>query len=888
MGEFIKKFKEINHSMLPSVGGKGANLGEMASAGFPIPDGFCITTKAYLNLIEQSSEMNRIFDQLAEISADDQEQIRELGKQIREHLTSIEMPNDIAQSIIKAWKNTGEQYAYAVRSSATAEDLPTASFAGQQETFLNVKGKESLLHAVKECWASLFTDRAITYRAKNQFDHRSVFLSVVVQRMVFPEVSGIMFTADPINGHRRTVSIDASFGLGEALVSGLVSADLYQVRDQKIIQKRIATKKLAILPVSEGGTITIDLPEEKQNEQSLSDEYILKLAEIGRKVESHYGSPQDIEWCLVDGEIFIVQSRPITSLYPVPEVADDHLHVMFSFGHQQMMTNAMKPLALSIWKTLFPFGKDKVGEESRATLDAGSRLFMDVTPVMYLKPARKILPRVISNIDERISSALNEVVHRESFLKSARVNPAVPKTALRFVGPILWNAFNNIWFRNLQKQRTEFVQMIDDSIKQGEQALANKSGVELIEAIQQDAGPLLYNLFRHGLSRPLTGILSLAILKKLTKKWLGEEVDLHLLNKSLPGNITSEMGLQMGDLADIVRKYPEVYAYLETAKDETFFAGLQTVHGGEEFAKAFQSYLNQFGMRCPGEIDITQPRWAEKPTLLVSGILSHIRSVREGEHRQNFAEGEREAQQFAEELITKIRKTPFGSMKAKIISRLIYDFRNLMGMREHPKYSLIQHITLYKQHILQVADKLVKQGILLEKEDIYYFSLSELKELVQGKMTSVQKLIQQRKDQFELDEKRTPPRVMTSEGEIVETAAENALAPEGALIGTPVSSGQVEGYARVVLKPEEAKLHEGEILIAPFTDPGWTPLFHSARGLVMEVGGMMTHGAVVAREYGIPAVVGIDQATTKIRDGQYIRVDGTNGFVEIIGDENHE
>lgn len=884
MSKFIKKFIEIDHAMLGSVGGKGANLGEMAKAGFPIPDGFCITTEAYLDLIENSSEMNRLFDQLSEVSADDQAQIRELGQQIREHLMAISMPEEITESIIQAWKETGDGYAYAVRSSATAEDLPTASFAGQQETFLNVKGKEALLHAVQECWASLFTDRAITYRAKNEFDHRSVYLSVVVQRMVFPEVSGIMFTADPINGHRGTVSIDASFGLGEALVSGLVSADLYQVRDQEIIQKKIAIKKIAILPVPEGGTITTDLPEEQQTEQSLSDKSILKLADIGKRIEAHYKSPQDIEWCLVDGEIFIVQSRPITSLYPVPKVADDHLHVMFSFGHQQMMTNAMKPLSLSVWKTLFPFGKDKVGNESGSTLDAGGRLFMDVTPVMYLKPARKILPILLSNIDERISRAVKEVVHRESFLKSAKVNPAVPKTALRFVGPVLWNAFLNLWFRDLQKQRAGLVQMIDDSIKRSEQSLANKNGVELIEAIRQDAGLLLYNLFKNGLSRPLTGILSMVILRKLTYKWLGKgvETDLHLLNKSLPGNITSEMGLEMGDLADVVRKYPEVSAYLETAKDDTFFAGLKGLRGGEEFTKAFKSFLDRFGMRCPGEIDIMQPRWAEKPTLLISGILGHIRSVGEGEHRQNFAKGEVEAQQFAEELIAKVRQTSFGAMKAKIISRLIYDFRNLMGMREHPKYSLIQHITLYKEHILQEAKRLVEQGVLVEAEDIYYFSLPELQELLQGKMASVQELIQQRKDQFRLDEKRTPPRVMTSEGEIVETAAENALAPEGALIGTPVSSGQVEGYARIVLKPEEAQLHEGEILIAPFTDPGWTPLFHSAKGLVMEVGGMMTHGAVVAREYGIPAVVGIDQATTKIQDGQYIRVDGTNGFVEVI------
>jgi rifampicin phosphotransferase len=251
VADFVLYFNNIDKTHLPYVGGKGANLGELTKAGFPVPQGFCVTTWAYQTFIQTSREAIELFDLLDRLRPDELGRIRILGERIREHLAALATPDEIKSSILKAWKTTGEEKAYAVRSSATAEDLPTASFAGQQETYLNVQGQEQLLHAVQRCWASLFTDRAIAYRARNGFDHRSVFLSVVVQEMVFPEVSGIMFTADPVTGHRKTISIDASFGLGEALVSGLVSADLYQVRAGKIIKKQISNKGIAIYPVLE-------------------------------------------------------------------------------------------------------------------------------------------------------------------------------------------------------------------------------------------------------------------------------------------------------------------------------------------------------------------------------------------------------------------------------------------------------------------------------------------------------------------------------------------------------------------------------------------------------------------------------------------------------------
>jgi phosphoenolpyruvate synthase/pyruvate phosphate dikinase len=281
MSVYVMHFNEVDRTNLSEVGGKGANLGEMVKAGFPVPPGFCITTSAYRDFIAASSEMDRFFDLLDQLKPDQPEEIIKLGKLIRDHLLTIPISQTIKLSILDAWKVLGEEKAYAVRSSATDEDLPTASFAGQQETYLNVKGIDQLLQAVRKCWSSLFTDRAIIYRIKNGFCHRSVYLSVVVQQMIFPEVSGLMFTVDPVTGHRNIISIDASFGLGEALVSGIVSADSYQVLKGKIIKKQIAEKKIAIYPVTEGGTITRELAPELQKKQALTDDKILELAQFG-------------------------------------------------------------------------------------------------------------------------------------------------------------------------------------------------------------------------------------------------------------------------------------------------------------------------------------------------------------------------------------------------------------------------------------------------------------------------------------------------------------------------------------------------------------------------------------------------------------------------------
>ncbi|UJF33394.1 phosphoenolpyruvate synthase [Paenibacillus hexagrammi] len=888
MDTYVLDFHRIDKSSLPLVGGKGANLGEMTQAGFPVPPGFCVTTEAYRVFLSGSEQMGDYFRQLEDIQAEQLERIAVLGSAIREHLNQVPIPVDIKDAILGSWMRSGQEAAYAVRSSATAEDLPTASFAGQQDTYLNVRGEEQLMQAIRRCWASLFTDRAISYRAKNHFDHRAVHLSVVVQQMVFPEVSGIMFTADPISGHRGTVSIDASFGLGEALVSGLVSADLYQVRAGTLIDKKIARKKLAIYSLPEGGTVTRDLPEDEQERQALADPQIMELATLGNTIKGHYGSDQDIEWCLAQGRFYIVQSRPITSLYPLAEVhtePGDCPHVLLSFGHQQMMTDAMKPMGLSNLRTMLPAGKPSVRSESTLTAAAGGRMFVDITKLFALKPARKLFPRLLSGIDEMMGSGVGEFIQREEFIRHIPFQPGLKKDVLGFMGPIVLKAIWKLLFASPNKALPYVESYIQTAIAQRRSDLDGLTGPERVMRIQEQIGTLLRRMFQDLMPYPMSGLMSSRLIKNLLQRWIGDDEALHVLNKSLIGNVTSEMGLMIGDLADQARPYPQVIELIRRGSGHTqqFREQLRGVEGGREFGEAWDRFMTLYGMRCPGEIDITRPRWREDPSTLLPSIDSHMRSVQPGEHRAKFAQGADDAEHAARELLERLRRQPLGWFKAKLMGRLIRVFRVQMGLREHPKYMMMQQFGLIREGLREEGRLLAEKGVLPREEDVFFLTLDELLKLSEGSVPDgLEPLLEARKQDLERFRKLTPPRVMTSEGEIITGKRRQQDAPAGALLGTPVSAGVVEGIARVVLRPEEAKLNKGEIMIAPFTDPGWTPLFHSAVGLVMEVGGLMTHGAVVAREYGLPAVVGIDGATGLIRDGDRIRLDGTRGYVLVL------
>src|SRR5262245_30318183 len=400
----VLSFAQIGRGDLALAGGKGANLGELTRAGFPVPPGFCVTTAAYRLFLAGHPDVAGLFASLEACRPDDVEALRRAAGAVREELQRLPIPAPVEQAVLAAWEELGADQACAVRSSATAEDLPHASFAGQQESYLNVRGREALLRAVRSCWASLYTDRAVVYRARNRFAHGAVALCVVVQRMVFPDVSGVLFTADPVNGRRSVIAIDASYGLGEGLVSGLVTPDHYQIdkRSLAVLTRRLGAKALAVRPGPDGGTVHEEVPAALREAPALPDATVLRLAEVGRRVEAHYGCPQDVEWCVAGPDVYLVQSRPITSLYPLPAPPppEDGLHAYPSFNHVQVMPEAMPPLARSVLRTMIPFGKSRRSAETRLAASAGGRLFIDVTYLMRLPGPRRVLPKVLANADE--------------------------------------------------------------------------------------------------------------------------------------------------------------------------------------------------------------------------------------------------------------------------------------------------------------------------------------------------------------------------------------------------------------------------------------------------------------------------------------------------------
>lgn len=883
MSRYATRLAELDKTRLALAGGKGANLGELTRIpGLLIPPGFCITTRAYQDFVSTSSEFERLLAALESINNTLNYRLKNLAEEIRTHLLSLSIPEAIEKDILEAWQASGSNNAYAVRSSATAEDLPGASFAGQQDTFLNVRGQEPILDAVRKCWASLFTERAVVYRQQNSFSHRQVELAVVVQQMVFSEVSGIMFTADPISGNRRVASIDASFGLGEALVSGLVSADLYQVKDEKIIKKQLSKKNLLIKAQTDGGTESFNILEKDSLSPSLSDEQALQLARIGRKIEAHFGSPQDIEWAIADGSIYILQSRPITTLYPQACTNDEKMHLFISIGHPQMMTDAFKPLGISVLRTLVPLGKSTPGGECKYLQSVGNRLYADITSLLKYPKIRELLPRIVPALDESISRSIEAFLKRDEFIDVLQPSKPISWSVVRVALPTFLKIAARILYGNNDLVLEEMNHFIAENVVKNRSRLGSVSGVERIAVIQDMLSTLMPGILPRVAGSLPPAIGTYFLINKFTRAWLGDDCQLHKLSKSPAGNVTTEMGLELGDLADSLRAYQEVINYLKTARDDSFFEGLEQVPGSREILPAIHQYFERYGMRGTGEIDLTRPRWHEAPTQMIPLLLINIEENQPGEHRREFARGKEEAENEARLLVERLRKEPWGLFKARLMQRFIKVHRSLIGIREHPKYYIVQNLDLVKAAILEESDRLVEAGVFEKREDIFWFSLREIREIVATQQVDV-KRIAERNEAYERNKQLNPPRVLTSEGEIIQGITSTDL-PPGALAGSPVSAGVVEGRARVVLHLEEAKMDRGDILVTPYTDPSWTPLFPLAAGLVSEVGGLMTHGAVVAREYGIPAVVGVDDATRIIKDGQQIQVDGTQGFVKVLSD----
>lgn len=861
------------------AGGKGANLGELLRAGLPVPPGFVVTTAAYRQFVAANSLQPKI-ERLAQTApADDLTALTAAANAIGALFAEAVMPPDIATAIRAAYA-TLRKPPVAVRSSATAEDLPDASFAGQMETYLNIQGDDALLAAVRRCWASLWTARAISYRANRKIAPSAVSLAVVVQELLAADVAGVLFTANPVNGRRDQMVIDACWGLGEALVSGQVTPDHWvaNTRTGAILEAHVARKQVMTVR-QESSTVLLPVPTALQGKPVLEEAQVAALTNLGARVAAHYGAPQDIEWALAQGRLHLVQARPITSLFPLPQPltspsflggegrvrgsahggegkvrgpAGERVYVCFNIV--QGIVEPFTPMGIAAFCALSR-GVAKVlgldvgrGESPPAFKVAAGRIYGDITPLLQNGTTRALLLRASGGIDRQIQAILCFLLERDQILSARLIRfPLRPPFGflLRKLGQLCYAMLFPDTARARLLARTEA------RVEALEKQAATLQGLAERQRYIEEVLPMLFpGILSHVI--PLVGCagLSFALLNARLQAWLGDATALQPVLRALPHNPTTEMGLALWRVS-------------QRLKEEDVAPSAEH--------PAVQAFLARYGHRGVREIDLGAPRWNDDPTPILTILQTYLTHGPEADPARHFRQGTERADEAVADLIERVRREK-GRLAAAWVGFLLRRVRALGGLREYPKFYAIRILAAVRRVLAGAGAELVVAGRLDRAADVFFLDLRDLQTA-----HDLRALAAANRADYERERsRRAIPRVMTSTGEAFSTAPTTT---PGALIGTSASPGVYEGPVRVIFDPRNAKLEPGEVLVALGTDPAWTPLFLSAGALVMEIGGMISHGSVVAREYGIPAVVGVAGATQQLHTGQRVRVDGENGLV---------
>lgn len=892
MADIVLPFSAIRRDMLELVGGKGANLGEMTGAGLSVPPGFCVTTVAYEQVALRAGLEAILEAQAGQTGGAGQ--LVELARAARDCIQSAPMPEHIAMSIAEAYARLGDGAAVpvAVRSSATAEDLPFASFAGQQDTYLNVVGTEAVLDAVRRCFASLWTERAVSYRASLGLDQRRVRLAVVVQRMVEAEVAGVLFTANPVTGQRRQAVIDANPGLGEAVVSGGTNPDHFVVNTPggEIVERRLGDKRVVVKGSAGGGTVRIE-NSAHPDEACLSDAQIRELVRLGERVATHYGEPQDIEWAIdAAGKLWLTQSRPVTTLYPLPAGTPDNeneLRVYISINVFQGVLRPLTPMSIASFRLIGSMVADLFGLGPREPLggpavlvEAGSRLFLDITAALRTKIGRALVIGA-ANFAEARSGALLRPLTADARLSlkptpRLRVIRAFGRAALQMRAPFVLARTLFMPARAVKRMQDTRAELEALSAACPEQKIVDPA--ERLKVLEQRVTRQAKTVFRSFPPILIGGLGSLGLASKLLKG-LATPDELQIVLRALPHNPTTEMDLDLWALSRRVAADASATRSIDETAPEQLALEYRAGALPPLLQRGLDEFLYHYGHRSVAEIDLGLPRWREDPTYIL-GVLANYLQLRDPALAPDaqFQRGAREAEAMVAELTQ--RATRKGRLRGMLVGFFLKRARALAGLREMPKFCLVLLLTYMREVLQSIGRDLVETGNLASGEEIFWLTLQEVHAALGGE--NMRGIIRERRASYERElQRRHVPRVLISDGTEPAPLATEVAETQGVLRGTPASPGSITGRARVILDPTGAYLEPGEILVAPSTDPGWTPLFLTAGALVMEMGGAISHGAVVAREYGIPAVVGVPGATERITSGQQITVDGAAGTVTI-------
>ncbi|WP_041275423.1 PEP/pyruvate-binding domain-containing protein [Desulforamulus ruminis] len=853
--ELIRWFDQLNRKDVELAGGKGAQLGDLIKAGLPVPPGFVLLTPAYRMFVSANDLQEKIEHWAKRIKPENPAAIDEASEAIRGLFDRGIIPLEIIRSVSEAYARLGGGRV-AVRSSATAEDLPGASFAGQQETYLNIKGLQPVLAAIRQCWSSLWTSRAMAYRFRQGIAPQEVSLAVVIQQLVAAEAAGVLFTANPVNGRRDQMVLDAAWGLGEAVVSGQVSPDQWVIENNSIISSTVACKEVMTVQ-KEAGTATLPVPEERREKSVLEEARVLQLVELGRRSEAHFGFPQDLEWALAEGQLYLLQSRPITSLFPLPEPelgTEMGERIYISFNLLQGILEPFTPMGISVFRNFtrgvaLLFGvKVPPPQGVSAFKVAAGRVYLDITGVLVKPKTRERFFRILSLVDRQMVKVLKNLIEQDQ--RKLQVKEGAK---IRLPWKFILNVMARIKFTLIAPHaaRRRGLAKMEHWLQGLERQGGRLQGLrQRKHFVEQTLTRMIPFLFGHLGPVVIPGLVLRFMAERKVKEWTGDPSGLQPVLRSLAHNPTTEMDLELWRISREIK-----------------------AQGTEVSARhpLVIQFLEKYGHRAVREIDAGVPRWREDPSHILNILQTYLTHSEEEDPERQFREGIQGAQRAVKILVEQVRQRE-GKFQALLMAMLLRRLRALGGLREYPKFYLVRIIALVRKVLLEAGEELVKEGRLDKPEEIFFLDLANLKPEV-----DLREVVQVNRSLYNREmERRAVPRVITSNGETFYAAPGST---EGALGGTASSPGVYEGRVKIILDPKGACLSPGEVLVAPGTDPAWTPLFLSAGALVMETGGIMSHGSVVAREYGIPAVVGISEATRRLKNGQRVRVDGEAGEV---------
>lgn len=900
--DLVRRLEDIHQDDVMLVGGKGANLGALAQAAFSVPPGFVLLTSAYKLFVATNDIQQEIEQIAASIALEEPLSAERASNAIHALLEAGSMPGEVAEAVLTAYTQLGEP-AVAVRSSATIEDQPGASFAGQHESYLNIRTADELLIAVQRCWSSLWTVRALNYGTHQGIDPGSVSMAVIVQQLVSADASGVLFTVNPVTGASDEVLINAVWGLGESLVDGRVAPDtiITEKASGQVKQIEIGDKTVMTVP-SESGTAEQAVDPVQRQVAVLSTDQIKELTTTGREIEQHFKTPQDVEWAIAQGHIILLQSRPVTTISSVRPVlrrqeeydipGDDNWDRQNETPPQPFdlwtRTNLgenfpfpISPLTSTAWPAIFILGDlPKRNQASTDTPPAGvgrrfyGRIYVNEGAVIHMATQMGIPTSFIdatwgsSDRGARLSDdkfhPLRLIRHLPSFITQTMQQPPQPAKQPRKRKQKLKTdqMFAQIdkWVSDFQQQR---LNQLDD------RALWTQ-GVPVW-------GARAKMLFSRVLLVGIIAATAFYYLERRVYKWTGSKEDAAKLVMALSGVYAAEIGPVLWQMSQILRELGLDTLVLEKTPEEAL-TFLQNMPEAIPFTKQFQAFLQRFGHRCPNDAELLNPRWADAPAQVITLLSGYLRA----DEHVNPVETERRQRQVREETTARIQ-AQLNPYHRAIFRWLLKTTQQNVRARDNYRSYVTKF--LYPMRILfaELGQRWVNREWLNNAEDIFFLMISEIDEVIAtGDPTIFNKelhsVVADRRAAFDYWHHIVPPDAIGPDGIPL-----SFQITDGAFLqGLAASGGQVRGTARLVRSVQEAtQLTSGDIMVTQATDPDWTAVFPLVSGIVLEIGGQLSHGAIIAREYAIPAVINVQGAMQRIRDGQTITVDGTSGRVYL-------